>query len=218
MNPFISNKYTALYIRICDNAKQNPRIGYTECHHIIPSSLGGTNDQSNLVNLSAREHFICHLILTKMTVDDDKTKMLQAAWLMIHTGSNKINSHTYNYLRENRIFTKIHKFNISKAKLGQVHTIETKIKISKAKQGIPLDETHKRKISIALKGKPLSIQHKSALSIASTGVQKSELHKQNVSNAIKNLPKLTCPHCGTIGSISNMKRWHFSNCTSHFNQ
>jgi len=24
--------------------------------------------------------------------------------------------------------------------------------------------------------------------------------------------KINCPHCGRIGSISNMKRWHFDNC------
>ena len=24
--------------------------------------------------------------------------------------------------------------------------------------------------------------------------------------------KIECPHCTLIGSISNMKRWHFDNC------
>jgi hypothetical protein len=30
---------------------------YVEKHHIIPKSLGGSNDKSNLVKLTAKEHF-----------------------------------------------------------------------------------------------------------------------------------------------------------------
>jgi len=35
-------------------------------HHIIPRSLGGLNDKINLVNLTAREHYIAHLLLWKI--------------------------------------------------------------------------------------------------------------------------------------------------------
>jgi hypothetical protein len=40
--------------------------GYKERHHIIPKSLGGSNDSSNLVNLTAREHFVAHFLLAKL--------------------------------------------------------------------------------------------------------------------------------------------------------
>jgi hypothetical protein len=40
--------------------------GYKERHHIIPKSLGGSNDPSNLVDLTAREHFVAHFLLAKM--------------------------------------------------------------------------------------------------------------------------------------------------------
>ena len=39
---------------------------YLEKHHIVPKCVGGTNDESNLVLLTAKEHYICHLLLTKM--------------------------------------------------------------------------------------------------------------------------------------------------------
>ena len=39
--------------------------GYIEKHHIIPRSLGGTNDKENLVALSGREHYIAHLLLAR---------------------------------------------------------------------------------------------------------------------------------------------------------
>jgi hypothetical protein len=40
--------------------------GYVETHHILPKCMGGTNEHSNLVKLTAREHFIAHWLLVKM--------------------------------------------------------------------------------------------------------------------------------------------------------
>jgi len=74
----LTNKYSKLYYKITSNAKQRITEGYTELHHIIPQSMGGSNDKENLVELTAREHFICHWLLVKMTEGDDRSKMLYA--------------------------------------------------------------------------------------------------------------------------------------------
>ena len=74
----LTNKYSKLYYKITSNAKQRIIEGYTELHHIIPQSLGGSNDKENLVELTAREHFICHWLLIKMTDGEDRSKMLYA--------------------------------------------------------------------------------------------------------------------------------------------
>ena len=74
----LTNKYSKLYYKITSNAKQRITEGYTELHHIIPQSLGGSNDKDNLVELTAREHFICHWLLIKMTEGEDRSKMLYA--------------------------------------------------------------------------------------------------------------------------------------------
>lgn len=74
----LTNKYSKLYFKITSNAKQRINEGYTEIHHIIPQSLGGSNDKDNLVELTAREHFICHWLLVKMTEGDERGKMLYA--------------------------------------------------------------------------------------------------------------------------------------------
>lgn len=58
--------YQKIYNEIVNKRNNIKYNGYTETHHIVPKSLNGTNDKSNLVDLSAREHFICHLLLTKM--------------------------------------------------------------------------------------------------------------------------------------------------------
>ena len=79
---FINNKYTKTYYNIIESARQNPFDGYTEKHHIIPKSLGGSNKKDNLTRLSARQHFLCHWLLTRMTEGDAKRKMWNAFWRM----------------------------------------------------------------------------------------------------------------------------------------
>lgn len=74
----LTNKYSKLYHRITSTAKQRITKGYFERHHIIPQSMGGSNDIENLVDLTAREHFICHWLLIKMTEGEDRSKMLYA--------------------------------------------------------------------------------------------------------------------------------------------
>lgn len=45
--------------RVCPN-------GYVERHHILPRALGGSDDSTNLVALTAREHFVAHVLLAKI--------------------------------------------------------------------------------------------------------------------------------------------------------
>ena len=40
---------------------------YFETHHKVPKCMGGSDDASNLVNLTAREHYVAHLLLVKIT-------------------------------------------------------------------------------------------------------------------------------------------------------
>lgn len=75
---FIENKYTVLYFRIIEHAKLQVRDSYTEDHHIIPESLGGSSDPSNMVLLTVKEHWLVHKILTKITIGENKRKMLYA--------------------------------------------------------------------------------------------------------------------------------------------
>ncbi len=77
--------YNKIYYSIIENRKKNPYNGYTEKHHILPKSLGGNDNEENLVNLSAREHFICHLLLTKMYPVDsiEYNKMIKAFMMML---------------------------------------------------------------------------------------------------------------------------------------
>lgn len=76
------NKYTKWYNQIVERAQHRTNGDYIESHHIIPESLGGPDTPENLVNLTAREHFICHWLLTKTTTGEDRYKMLNALRMM----------------------------------------------------------------------------------------------------------------------------------------
>jgi len=79
---FLQNKYTVLYYKLI-NGKYDLSV-YTEKHHIIPESLGGTNDKSNMKHLPSRVHFLCHYLLPKMLNKKSKAwyKMVKAITMM----------------------------------------------------------------------------------------------------------------------------------------
>lgn len=60
--------YQKIYSNLIAKCKARPAFeGYSETHHIVPKSLGGhKTDPSNLVVLTAREHFVAHFLLAKM--------------------------------------------------------------------------------------------------------------------------------------------------------
>ena len=58
--------YKKQYERLINRARQRTLGGYAEIHHILPRCLGGTDEEDNLVSLTAREHFTAHVLLVKM--------------------------------------------------------------------------------------------------------------------------------------------------------
>lgn len=78
---------------IIERSKSRQILDYTETHHIIPKSLGGTDNIDNLAVLTAREHFICHLLLPKMLKGAARYKMLHAYFMM--SGRQVYNSKKY---------------------------------------------------------------------------------------------------------------------------
>jgi hypothetical protein len=114
---FIYNKYTRIYYNIIDRAKLRQLSVYVENHHIIPRSLGGDNSADNLVALTAREHFICHLLLTRMTQGQHKRKMISAVFYLTGRGKSKRNNH----FKSSRLYENLkrqHSVNVSKQKKG----------------------------------------------------------------------------------------------------
>lgn len=66
--------YKKIYDALVEKAKvrgldKSKHEGYFEIHHIIPVCLGGSDEDSNLVMLTAREHILAHVFLWKAYPD-----------------------------------------------------------------------------------------------------------------------------------------------------
>lgn len=57
---------------------------YFEMHHILPKSVGGSDNATNKVLLTAKEHYICHHLLAKIYKPGSVgySKMIYALWRM----------------------------------------------------------------------------------------------------------------------------------------
>lgn len=194
---YLPNKYTTWYYDIINSAQSRliTLDEYTEVHHIIPRSLGGTNDKSNLVRLTSREHFICHLLLTKMVTGSAKRSMSYALWGMCnqkneHQQRHSVSSRTYQYAKDsaNR--------SLSEERKGK--TLEELHGVEKAAQ---IRETYKHR-------KP-----RSACSIterSNIGKAVSESWKRQVNPRgfqIKQPLKLTCPKCNKTMDKGNYTKY-----------
>lgn len=112
----MNNKYSVWYFSIIGKAlerkwKKKEIDFYVENHHFFPKSLGGTDKHTVL--LTAKEHFICHILLTKMLEGNDKIKM---RWAVINLeGKKRIyrTSILYETVRKNLKHTEEAKQNMS---------------------------------------------------------------------------------------------------------
>ncbi len=175
---FITNKYTKWYYNIINSAKDRIIDGYVEKHHIIPRSLGGTDDKSNLVILTAKEHFICHLLLTRMTTGLDNRSMWHAAWNMI----NQKREYQHRYKVSSRVYELIKVSNadaLSQANVGK----------PSGRKGKPC--TWGDKISASLKGIKPSAERNAKVSASLKGRIRSEKERQAISKGLKGRPSPT---------------------------
>lgn len=215
---FISNFYKTIYDNLIQKAKIRPiPHGYTETHHIIPKSLNGTNDISNLIILTAREHFICHLILCKITEGENRHKMIYAAKMMLNmkreyqdryvpqskiyewlkTRDAKIKSES----RKGKTYEEMHgeeksakmRFNKSLPRGPQKQeTIDKRVKKLLGKKRTP-EQCHRmseaQKSCIREYTEEQKIMMSANLQKGVRGVLKSDSHKENISLSLKGKTK-----------------------------
>jgi len=205
---YLQNKYTKCYEFIINNARNriHDPSEYYETHHILPRCMGGSNERSNLIKLTAREHFICHILLVKMVNDTViRSKLSYAAWqmTMIKNRPRYIpTSKQYEFLRKQ----------LSKNTKGIPKTEEHKLAMRKPKSntehmkggkgrtpGFTQSEEAKLKLSLKMKGrlvgeknpfygKTHSEENRKKWSEMFKGVPLSLEHKRNIGNGLKGKP------------------------------
>jgi hypothetical protein len=180
---------------------------YYEKHHIIPKSMGGSNENINLVLLTAKEHYIVHRLLTR--IYPDNRSILTAFHFMVHGQQGQrmyLSSRVYAEARE--LFIKVQKTR----KLSE----ETKRKISESRKGKKLSEETKEKIRQKALGRKASEETRKILSNSHKGIEpgnkgkkmgpRSDEVKKQISYKLKGRkkPPRTKEHTRKI--IENRKR------------
>jgi len=170
-----NNKYSKWYFSLVNSKKYKNTSDYLEKHHIIPKSLGGTDAEENLVYLTAREHYVAHLLLVKMLQGKCKKSMSYALWMMTNASTQHQkryvpNSKLYEFARKNFVSSqKGHKptiirqpeeakkklSKIMKAKMAELTPEEMRERLLKSFHNPESwTEERKRKISESTKGTP----------------------------------------------------------------
>lgn len=148
-------------------------------HHIIPKHMGGTNDSSNLVDLTVEEHAEAHRVL----FEQHGQWQDYIAWQGL---SGRINKEEIirQKIKLGNIGKKLsdeHKKKIGLASTGRLHTEKSKRKMSELATGKkPSDET-RQKLKDSHIGKKPSKETKLKMSLA----QKGRKRPQEVINKIK---------------------------------
>jgi len=209
---FVNNKYKRWYISIIENRVNNMPQEYFERHHIVPKCIRKdlSKNPNNIIKLTAKEHFICHLLLTKFTIGKYKSKMCAALLSMIRVNPYQNRKFTSGYYE---LVRKTYKTSA----IGRTHTEETKKKISESnkgrvspnkgnKYGGARTPEAKNKISEKKKGVALTEEHKKKLSQIKIGKKRGSYKKHKEYN------KETCIYCNITTIKTNITRFHNEKC------
>lgn len=178
--------YQKIYTDIIERAKTRILYTYTEKHHIIPRCLGGLNTKTNIVKLTAKEHYLVHFLLIR--IYPNNSKLVYAFWMMCN-GSRpnrpKTNMAMYKIAKE--LLIEVNKGRPSPMK-GKKHSEDAKSKMSLAKKGREdlIGKKHslesRLKMSISCKGRKLSSETKEKISKSHMGKVISAQTRQKMSD------------------------------------
>ena len=140
-------------------------------HHIIPKHAGGTDDPSNLIELTVEEHAEAHRKLWEQYGRwQDKT-----SWMALSKQIGK-----------EEIIKQIQK----NANLGRKHTDETREKMASAKRGKKITPGHLKVLNEGRRNSKNSEEHIAVLKTIWKNKNLSEEHKTKISDGRKCNPKV----------------------------
>lgn len=103
---------------------------YHERHHIMPRCMYGTDDEDNLIDLYAHEHFIAHKLLAEE--NPENSKLVYAWWMManVQSGNQQRVVSPEEYEAAKKTFAQVHSAAVSEALKGHAVSDEARAKIS----------------------------------------------------------------------------------------
>lgn len=159
---------------------------YYEKHHIIPKSMGGSDDDSNLISLTPREHFIAHWLLWRIYKNKE---MAFAFYAMVNMAKNQEvkSSRIYEEAKMARRDFIIE--NNKKYHKGKKLSEEEVKRTSDFFKSLIRTEEHKKNISRSLSGKKKTMEHRKKISDSLFGYDWSSYKERNEKISIKNSGK-----------------------------
>lgn len=156
------------------NKKANRNPGY-EIHHIMPRSLGGSDEPHNLVYFTPREHFIAHRLLARLYGGS----MWFAFMRMCNSGGKyHYTSQTYELARKNQAEQ------IAIVNTGSVLTEEHKAKIGAFFKGRKKPQEAIEKTRQKLTGRSRPQYVKDAVRAAKIGKKHTAEHNKKISQSL----------------------------------
>ena len=176
---------------------------YFEAHHITPKWLGGSNQKDNLVLLTAKEHYLAHLLLWKHYRD-------RPSALAYHRMC-KSNNQKQQRITNGRHF-----------EAARIAFVETQ---SGDKNWIRINGSPCKGKPSPLKGRKMPKPHlfgnnnpskrlevRALISKKLAGKKQSIQHVEKLVFIYKAKPKTECPYCSKSYDYRNYARWHGNNC------
>ncbi len=234
--------YEKLYTNLIADAKHNPKPDlYKEHHHIIPRCIGGTDDPTNIVRLTARQHFLAHWLLFKI----HRTSKLAYAWnnmclIGIGQESRRQSSHLFELAKVARNKKLSEDMSGSGNHFyGKAHSEESIKKILATREATYLANPEKRLAANAAFGAGVSKKMKGVPKTKESNIKRARprmimLKSIKTGECIRILPEDAksldrndwvnpysardkkygkCPHCNKENELnSTFMRWHFNNC------
>jgi hypothetical protein len=148
--------------------RQKPE-GYFEEHHIVPRCLGGSDDRSNLVRLTAEEHFLAHQLLVKLHPKVEK--LAYAALLMTADAhGSRVCNKLYGWLKRKVAVAKSKEFS------GKIWTEQQNKSRSERVKAQWADPSIRAKKISAMSGKKWAEERRKARSEAMKGVKPEHIN------------------------------------------
>ena len=210
----VQNKYKKWYeqIVLTAQARMLPDNTYFEKHHIIPQSIGGSNKKINLAKLTAREHFICHRLLTRFLTGKAKMKMSFATWIMMtnnnpHQKRYKVTSRIYEFVKKEMVAVQRTEEHRKKISEGIKKSPNRKPVWNKGKTGIYSEETREKIRQGALKPRSPETKAQAAIKALATKEKNGTLRKPGMwSPSLEAREKLRQANLGKKSLRRNQKK------------
>jgi hypothetical protein len=194
-----------VYNLIIQKAKSENRIKYNgayyENHHIIPRCVSDINSKENLALLTAKEHYICHELLTYIY---PKNRNLAVALMRMSGYKTKYKVSSRDYARA--------KENLSNTSISE----ETRTKLSLAGKKRNHSDESKNKIRESKLGNKNPIYGRSSPNRGRLQPCKEET-KNKLSDVAKKIAKIKCEYCYKLSSPGNYAKWHGEKCKLNSN-